>query len=109
MHSKFPYIEDLYFYKITHFHAVFFIKIIDFKAYLLLKEVIHIFLLEPNILKLNRGKNPREMSPVFLNIPPKSKMKRSFPRACSGISADQRALFVPSLPSLNEIQDGCRC
>ena len=75
MHSKFPYIEDLYFYKITHFHAVFFIKIIDFKAYLLLKVVIHIFLLEPNILKLNRGKNPREMSPVFLNIPPKSKIK----------------------------------
>ena len=92
MHSKFPYIEDLYFYKITHFHAVFFIKIIDFKAYLLLKVVIHIFLLEPNILKLNRGKNPREMSPVFLNIPPKSKMKRSFPRACSGISADQNGL-----------------
>ena len=83
-------IEDLY--KITHFHAVFFIKIIDFKAYLLLKVVIHIFLLEPNILKLNGGKNPQEMSPVFLNIPPKSKMKRSFPRACSGISADQNGL-----------------
>ena len=48
------------------------------------------------------------MSPVFLNIPPnlrpydmtpgfkpftiKSKMKRSFPRACSGISADQNGL-----------------
>ena len=79
-------------HKITHFHAVFLIKIIDFKAYLLLKVVIHILLLEPNILKLNRGKNPREMSPVFLNIPPKSKMKRPFPRACSGMSADQNGL-----------------
>ena len=80
MHSKFPSKIS----KITHFHAVFFIKIIDFKAYLLLKVIY--------ILKLNRGKNLREMSPVFLNIPPKSKMKRSFPRACSGISADQNGL-----------------
>ena len=54
-------------YKITHFHPVFFIKIIDVKAYLFLQVVIHIFVLEPNIFKLNRSKNPREMSPVFLN------------------------------------------
>ena len=88
-------------YKITHFHAVF------HQSYLFIKVVIHICCFNPSFFSLTEV-NIQSKYLLNARIPLKILNKWSFPDPAVQYVLTKMALFMPSLPSLNEIQDGCR-